>query len=66
MREDFSPNFDDKELALASRQHIVLHFLLHKSIFDHKQHHCDPPLTLLFSGFLTEDKTEWPQLTQLS
>jgi hypothetical protein len=36
-----------KELALASPQLTVSHFLFYQGIFDQKQHDCHPPPTLL-------------------
>jgi hypothetical protein len=34
MCEDFVPNFGDKELAVASQQRTVSHFLFDKGMFD--------------------------------
>jgi hypothetical protein len=49
MCEDIPPNFESRELAVASRQSAVSsHFRFHHGIFDQRQHDCRPPLTLLF------------------
>jgi hypothetical protein len=37
-----------KELAVASRQRIVCHFISHPGTFDQTQHDCRPKLTVLF------------------
>jgi hypothetical protein len=47
-----------KELAVASRQCTVSHFLFHREIFDRKQHDCCPAPTLFVSVFSIEDETE--------
>jgi hypothetical protein len=49
-----------KELAIASRQHTVSHFLLRQRIFDQKQHNYLPPLNLIFSVSPIKDETEGP------
>jgi hypothetical protein len=49
-----------KELAVASRQRNVLHFLFNQGIFYQEQNDCHPPPTLLFAFSLIEDKTERP------
>jgi hypothetical protein len=58
--ENFSPNFGDKELAVASRQRTVSQFLLQQIFFGRKQHDCRPTPTLLFSVSMIEDKSEMP------
>jgi hypothetical protein len=49
-----------KELAVASRQFIVSHFLFHQGVLDQQQDDCHPPPTLLFSASPAENKTERP------
>jgi hypothetical protein len=49
---------ETKELAVASWQYTVSHFLFHCGFFYQKQHSYHPPPTLLFSICLLEDKTE--------
>jgi hypothetical protein len=46
------------ELAVASRQRILSHFLFHQGIIYHKQDDCRPPPTLLLSATPIEYKTE--------
>jgi hypothetical protein len=48
-----------KELAVASRQRAVSHFLFFTREFK-KKYNCRPPITLLFCVSSIEDKTERP------
>jgi hypothetical protein len=49
--EDFAPNFDDKELAVASQRFTASHFHFRYEICNPKQHDYRPHLPL-FSLFL--------------
>jgi hypothetical protein len=60
MCEEFAPNFGRKELAVASRQRTLSHFLLYQGIFGQQQLDCRPTYIILFSVSAIEDKSEMP------
>jgi hypothetical protein len=53
-----------KELAIASLQRTVSHFLFHHGAFVKKQHDCPPPPTLFFPVSPIKDKTDKVEVTE--
>jgi hypothetical protein len=56
MCEDFAQTRVTKELAIASRQRTLSHFLFQQGILDRQQPDRRPPSILLFSVSSSEDK----------
>jgi hypothetical protein len=59
MCEDSTPNFGDKNLAVASQKHAASHFLFHQGIFTKSNMTVALP-TLHFSVSPIEDNIERP------